>query len=87
MKKMTKLLLVACLLVLALLAVTACSKDGTLSIKEGKMPQLVHVQGEELNLSSGVLLFDTGDAVEEIAMDAEGVEVTGYDRNTLGEQT
>ena len=87
MKKITKILLVVCLLALTLLAVTACGEKGTLSVKEDKMPQLVHVLGEEIDLSAGVLLFNNGKTVEEISMSDEGVEISGYDKTTLGEQT
>ena len=88
MKKIGKLLLLLSLLVLMAVAVTACSgSGGELSVKENGMPQLVHVLGEELDLSNGVLLLTRGDKSEEIAMNAEGVTVSGYDKNTLGEQT
>lgn len=87
MKKINKILLLLALVVLTALAVTACGGEESLSVKEGRMPQLVHVQGEELNLSDGVLLYTNGDSSEDVAMNAEGVEVSGFDKNTLGEQT
>lgn len=87
MKKLSKVLLLLCLLVLAIVAVTACGGDKVLSFKEDRMPQLVHVLGEELDLSGGVLQLTSGGETEDIPMDTEGIEISGYDKNTLGEQT
>ena len=43
--------------------------------------------GEEIDLSAGVLVVNDNGKMTEIAMDAEGVTVTGYDKNLLGTQT
>lgn len=76
-----------CLAVLAM-TLTACggNKNVDIAIKEDAMPQSVFVLGEELDLSSGVLLVNVDGEMTEIAMNAEGVTVSGYDKNTLGEQ-
>ncbi len=88
MKKLFKILLLMLVTAVVLTAAVACQKpESTLSVKEDAQPQLVHVQGEELDLSKGTLILKTGDNIEEIAMNAEGVSVSGYDNTKLGEQT
>ena len=87
MKKISKILLLLALIVLTVFAVTACGGKESLSVKEDRMPQLVHVQGNELNFADGVLIHTEGDKSKEIAMNADGVEISGFDKNTLGEQT
>lgn len=87
MKRISKILLLLALVVLTALALVACGGTETLSVKEDRMPQLVHVQGEELNLADGVLVYNDGSGNSELAMNADGVVVSGYDKNTLGEQT
>ncbi len=88
MKKLCKILLLMLVIAVVLAAAVACKKpDPILSVKEDAQPQLVHVQGEELDLSKGVLILTTGEDTEEIAMNAEGVSVLGYDKTKLGEQT
>lgn len=51
------------------------------------MPQLVYVQGSDLNLSSGKVTAVIGDEKVEIALNDPEVSITGYDKNKLGEQT
>lgn len=88
MKKLGKLVLLILVLSAILVTAVACkNNEPTLSVKEDAMPQLVHVLGEELDLSKGVLLVTTGKNTEEVAMNAEGVSVSGYDKTKLGEQT
>ena len=62
------------------------SKNIDVAVKEDAMPQSVFVLGEELDLSGGVLIVDKDGEKVEIAMNAEGVSVSGFDKNTLGEQ-
>lgn len=93
MKKMTKMVLLLLLIVASVMMVTACDdkpgniQGGQISVEESGMPQTVFVLGEELDLSNGVLTVKNGDQTEEIALNAEGITVTGYDKNKLGEQT
>ena len=88
MKRISKILIAVLLLSIAVLAFGACNNaNATLSVKENGMPQLVHVLGEELDFSNGVLVYDDGKEKQEIAMNAEGVELSGYDKTKLGEQT
>ena len=86
---MKKALLTGLFTVLALacslLVISACGGKtvNELSFDSDNMPQIVFVQGQELDLSKGRLIAD-GSIVQ---MDSDGVEVTGYDKNTLGQQT
>lgn len=93
MKRMTKMVLLLLLIVASVFVITACDDDpgsvqgGQISVEQSGMPQTVFVLGEELDLSNGVLTVKNGDQVEEIPLNAEGITVTGYDKNKLGEQT
>lgn len=75
------------LLLIATLALASCGGNVEIAIKEDAMPQSVFVRGEELDLSSGILVVDQDGEKLEVPMNDEGVTVSGYDKNTLGEQT
>ena len=76
-----------CLMLCMLTLICACGKKNVdIAIKDNAMPQSVFVLGEELDLSSGVLVVNVDGKQTEVAMNAEGVTVTGFDKNTLGEQ-
>ena len=75
------------LVTVMLVLLIGCNKNVAVSLKEDAMPQSVFVLGEDIDLSSGVLLVDEDGTVVEVPMNAEGVTVTGYDKNTLGQQT
>lgn len=86
------LLLLTGLLLLTVSCKTGGSGDGTGTGKDagssayiGKdnMPQVLFVQGNELNLSGGKLTVDGKD----VALTDKDVVVTGYDKDKLGEQT
>lgn len=93
MKNFTKIALLMLLVLASVFMMVACNdgdgegSSGTLTVKEGAMPQLTHVQGEELDLSNGTLVLTTEAGTEEVTMNAEGVTVSGYDKSKLGEQT
>ncbi len=61
--------------------------DGDIAFKEDAMPQSVFVLGQELDLSSTVLLVDDNGKVSEVALNSEDVVVSGYNKDILGEQT
>nr|MDE5601830.1 bacterial Ig-like domain-containing protein [Clostridia bacterium] len=90
MKKIAKIVLILLMLATCIFAVTACDKNQntkiTLSISNENMPQTVFVKGNELDLSAGKLTV-SGKEQTEIALNGEGVAVTGYDKNTVGAQT
>lgn len=90
MKRFSKIGILLLLIAVSVFAMVSCNKDPAatgdqISVKED--PQLVYLLGEELDFSNGVLEVKTGETVSEIALNAEGVTVTGYDKNKLGEQT
>ena len=78
---------VALITVLLILLLGGGGKNVDIAIKENAMPQSVFVLGEEIDLSAGILIVNDNGKTTEIAMNAEGVTVTGYDKNTLGQQT
>ena len=96
MKNFSKIALFLMMLVVSLLVMASCQNgngnivdipdSGSISVAEDGMPQLVYVVGEEIDLSNGVLTIDTGDEVKEIPLNSEGVTVSGYDKNKVGDQ-
>lgn len=84
MKKLGKIILLILVIATVVAVSVSCKSDSEISVKEA--PQLVHVLGEELDLSKGVLSVNTGKKTEEIAMNADGVSISGYDNTKLGEQ-
>ena len=62
---------------------TGTSGDRSVFIGKDNMPQVLFVQGNELNLSGGKLTVNG----KEIDLTDKDVQVTGYDKDKLGEQT
>ena len=96
MKNVKKIALILLLLAVSVFIVTSCNNKenvvdipdgGSISVTEEGMPQLVYVQGEELDLSNGLLTISGDAETKEIPLNSEGVSVSGYDKNKLGEQT
>ena len=75
------------LITVLLILLLGGNKNVDIAIKENAMPQSIFVLGEEIDLSAGVLLVNQNGTVTEIPMNAAGVTVSGYDKNTLGKQT
>lgn len=88
MKRFCKIAMLMLLLILTVCTVVACGSDGAteISVKEDGMPQLLYIKGKDLDLSNGVLVVKSGEEVTEIPLTSEGVTVTGFDKNTVGEQ-
>ena len=86
MKKISKAALVALMLTTSAFALAGCNKVTAISVEKDNMPQLVFVQGQDIDLSKGKLTVKDKKGEKEIPMNASGVSVTGYDKNTLGEQ-
>ena len=64
------------------------TRVSSISIGRNEMPRLSYVQGQELDLSEGVLTVSYSDGTTEtLALDAEGVEISGYDPDQTGPQT
>lgn len=83
MKKINKILILivaTCLL----FALAGCKKEITL----GKVTMSeTAIEGESLNLAAGKLTYTKGKKSETIALNGEGVTVSGYDSSKLGKQT
>lgn len=88
MKRFSKIALTFLMLIAAVFALVACGDDvKSISVAPDKMPRLVYILGQDLDLAGGVLTVESGDGINEIPLDSEDVTVTGYDKNTLGDQT
>lgn len=85
MKKTTKIILIAVLIVTLVSCVAACTEDTSIEVSAN--PQTVFVKGNDLDLSAGKLKVVKGGVSSEIAFNAEGVTVTGYNKDSAGEQT
>ena len=86
-----RLLFVLCtaFALLSALALAACGSAPTeIYIGRSDMPRLTYVQGQELDLSQGVLTVSYSDgSAQTLPLDGEGVTVSGYDGNAVGTQT
>lgn len=93
MKKFATLALVVLMLVASVFVMSACQDPqtqtdaGKISVEETGMPQLLYVQGQDLDMSNGMLTIEKDGQKQEIPLNSEGITVTGYDKNTLGNQT
>ena len=87
MKRIIGIILLILIASAMLFTGVSCKATPEIAVKEDSMPQLVHVLGEELDFSKGVLVVNQGKKTEEIAMNADGVEISGYNKDQLGEQT
>lgn len=82
------LLLILC--ISSMLLLVGCGGDEELTdayITNSNLPRTTYVEGQELDLSSGYLTVVRGSEESNLPLTAEGVTVSGYDKNTLGEQT
>ena len=96
-KRILSIALIALMAVFAL-SFVACDNGGEPSviggntvteiyIEKSKMPRQLYVQGQELDLTGGVLTTVIGDEKSPMPLTAEGITVSGYDMNTVGNQT
>lgn len=84
MKRFTKLAVFMMLILSVVFAFTACGVD---EISMGSNPtRTTYVQGQELDLTGGTLKVRTGNDVEEIALNSDGVTLSGYDKDKIGSQ-
>lgn len=81
------LLFILC--ITALLALTGCGDKAITDayITNSNLPRTNYVEGQELDLSKGYLTLIRGGEEANIPFTAEGVTVSGYEKNTVGEQT
>ena len=89
--------------VAAFLLLTGCDKDpagdggsnngdnvavSKVYIKDAEKPQETFVLGNDPDFSAGKLTVEMENGnLESLALNAEGITATGYDKNTVGEQT
>lgn len=100
-KKILSLVLLVLIAVFAL-SFTACDNSGDPStnnpplggstvteiyIEKSKMPRQLYVEGQSLELKGGVLTTVIDGQPAPIPLDSEGVTVSGYDMNVVGNQT
>lgn len=78
------LLLVACV---AMLAGCNSKEVSDIAISSSDAPRLTYVQGQELDLSTGVLTVMIGGKATSVPLSADGVSVTGYNKDQVGKQT
>lgn len=86
MKKILQVFGAALLLALSVCAAVACESVTGISFEKENMPRLTYVLGQDLDLTSGKLTVAEKKGSQEISLDAEGVEISGFDKNTLGKQ-
>lgn len=88
-KKCLQVGLCAAFVCVAALGLAACGTSVTaVSVGRNDMPRLTYVQGQELDLSSGMLTVEYGNgSVESLPFSSDGISVSGYDKDSTGEQT
>ena len=85
--KFTFLLLIA-ICISSLLLFTGCKEETVeLFVSTKDAPRATYVQGQELDLTQGKITFIQGEETSDLPLNAEGVSVTGYNKDQLGEQT
>ena len=87
--KLRLTLLVLCVISIAcMLLLTSCDEKATEAyITNSDLPRTTYVQGQELDLSTGILTVVLDGEESKVPLNAPEVTVTGYDKDTLGEQT
>ncbi len=80
--------LVVCVLIAVLLvACKTVSKPQAIYFDKSNTPRQTYVQGQELALSGSSLTCQTEEGTTTVPADSAEVTVSGYDKDTLGEQT
>ena len=87
MKNTTRIILLIMLLVLVMSVAASCGKPDSIALTESNNLQLTYVRGQELNLSDCTITVVNGKKTSEIPLTSDDVTVSGYDKDTLGEQT
>lgn len=86
-----KLISIAVLLIVVscLALFTSCGgpEVSDIAVKSTNAPRLTYVLGQELDLTQGALTVIVDGNETSVPYDAEGVSVTGYDKDKLGKQT
>jgi hypothetical protein len=84
----SKPLLLLLLLLASIFVLAACGeKVDDIAISDSGKPRQQYVQGQDLDLSIGTLTVISGGETTTIPMNAEGVSISGYNKDQLGKQT
>ena len=99
-KSFHKILSLALLVLIAVFALSfaACDQSGDppviggntvteIYIEKSQMPRQLYVQGQDLDISKGVLTTVINGDTAPIPLNSDGVTFSGYDKNTVGNQT
>ena len=88
-KQIFKLLLVVMLCIMSLATILGCGGDDVseLFISTKEAPRTTYVAGQDLDLSVGKLTYIFNGEESELPLSAEGVSISGYNKDQLGEQT
>ena len=88
-KAIIRIVCVAVALVTVALTITSCSGSdfSSIVIKDTDLPRTTYVQGQELDISDGVITAIGKKSESVIPMTDPEVSVSGYDSNVLGKQT
>ena len=81
------LLLILCITAVIMLSGCGSTEITDAYIRNSDLPRTSYVEGQDLDLSKGYLTLIRGGEEAKIPFTAEGVTVTGYDKNVTGQQT
>ena len=82
------LLILFIVCITSMIALTGCGDKITdVYIQNADLPSLNYVQGQDLDLSKGLLTAIVNEEEAKIPLTADGVAISGYDKNVLGDQT
>ena len=92
LKLYTSISLLLALLVVCVIGLTGCDKESDSEIEQiyitsNHSPRLTYVEGQDLDLSGGILTVVIAGQETSVPLTDASVSVTGYDKNQLGEQT
>lgn len=91
MKLYVSIALLLVTLIVGIVGLTGCDSDEAeieqIYVTNNHSPRLTYVEGQDLDLSSGVLTVVIGGEETLVPLTDAGVSVTGYDKNVLGDQT
>ena len=62
------------------------SGDAEIFIEKSQQPRLLYVEGQELDLSKGSITVTNGSEKTQVPFTDPGVSITGYDKNSIGDQ-
>ena len=83
------LLLTLATVLVCCFSLTACGDESVseIYVDGSSSPKLTYVEGQDLDLSRGAITVVIDGEESLVPLNAEGVTVSGYEKNTVGEQT